>query len=605
MKQSLFFAALCALAGLGLRAEARPAPPFNNTPIIANPPANPNGRPPANVGANSPAPAKDEGNGPKIGQPVQTKDGEKPKSLLKGDDFQLMEATSVDDWIAALPNWNAVNAPKSDKTQTSNGGSSTATEDGRTYNVTRTNYSITETPEEIVTFQPVNGFWLGGLVQQKNLQLGIGSMEEIPVPAEKRASFKVSTDLPMAQNYMAIGNPSSSAVSSALGSLMQKGNGVDWGGARTISIVENYNEEQTAHDLGISAQYATAKLKAALKTSSSNSVHTVTAAFIERAFTAQADFEGRSRRPAFFHDSFTLDDAKELTTQKLVTMTNLPTYIKSITYGRVVLFNLSSSLSESEMKEALSASYNGGTWSVNGSYSGDQKIKSTQFQLRVTSFGGPQNGFDKLIPATGIGDVLKTMNSFLQQKAPLSTMVPISYTANTVRDNQLASLARTTEYTVTKSVPNPIGERYKVKMWLDVTGSDDGIADNTLECYGSLRINGDVWWSISRDEADGTKREKGQQLLITEDAAHTGGKKFEFDAFYNDHKPLTMVVDVFDKDSGSKDDKFGGFNVNLDFLDQQKAGAIKNGVGDYTFDWNSGHGESSRLHLRVERIDYL
>lgn len=513
------------------------------------------------------------------------------------ESLALLKAPTVDAFIEALPVWGAENPRLPDKNQSQSTKLPDETVDGRGYQVTRTRYSLTDTPEEIVTFQPVNGFWLGGLVQQEGMTLGIGSLQEIPVQAQKRASFKVSTNLPTGSNFRLVSQPSESAVGSALGDLMQKGNSLSWGGARTLKVVDNYNEQQASLNLGIGARYLTAKVKAALQSDRHQSRHTVTAAFIERAFTAQADFEGRTRRAAFFHDSFTIDDARDLVKQKRIANWNLPTYVKSVTYGRVVLFNLTSTLSEEKMRTTLQGSFDAVVGSANVNVATDSAMKNASFELRVTQFGGPQNGFHELVPAKGIQNVLAVMNKYLQRPAPLSSMMPISYTINTLRDDQLAAMSVTTDYTVTKYVSNSIGERYKIKMWLDVIGSDDGVADNTVECYGELRVNGDLWWQILRDESEGHKRERGQSLEISEDTGHRK-REFKFDRLDGEGIPFKLNLRIMDSDGGSADDLLGTYDLTLDLQAMSKA------TEPAFYIWRKGK-EGTRLMIKVERTELL
>lgn len=505
----------------------------------------------------------------------------------------LTSATSVDDWFNRLPEWGVYNQTKPDKTQTTNQGTGTETQDGRSYTTTRTKYSITDTPEEIVTFAPVNGFWPGGLVQEEGLSLGLGSIQEIPVPATKRAEMKLSTDLPMTANFREIPAPSTSTTSSAIASLMQAGNSVAWGGARTLKIVDNYSEEQTSHELGLDARYAMASIQASFASDRFGSNHTITAAFTERAFTVQADFEGRSRREAFFKPTFEVADAIELVNQKRVTTTNLPAYIKSVTYGRIVLFNITSVLSESEMRGAINASYNAGVGSVNVNYQGSQEQRNTQFEVRATALGGPQSGFTQLIPASGITEVMQVMNSYLSQSAALTTMLPISYTANTMRDDQLAALSTTTEYTVTKYAANPIGERYKVKMYVDVTGKpSDGLGDHTYETYGYLRVNGDVWWEIPNNKGNNPKHSQNAMVKISEDIETRRKRDFTYDYFYDTKKPFVFNLLLMDHDSLSADDQWMKVDKTLD---------LKNLSGKTTT-YTNGTG---RLTVIVELLEYL
>ena len=507
----------------------------------------------------------------------------------------LLEAPTVDAFIEALPDWKSRNRIKPSAKKETPEGQKPETIEGRKYTVVTTKYSLTETPQEIVTFQPVNAFWLGALVQEQGLQKGIGSMEEIPVLTEKRAPLKILSDLPGGGNFRTITAPSASNVGSAIGDLMQKGNSLKTGISFHGTIVENYSEVQTAQELGINARYMTAELTASLKTDRSSKNHTITAAFVEKALTVSLDLDGRTGRAAFFNDAFSIEDAHALVNQKRISASNLPAYINSITYGRVVLFNLTSTLSESEMRGALDASVEGGTWSATANANFNEKLKTAHFQLRVTQIGGTQDGISKLFPATGIENVLAVMNSYLQKPAPLSSMKPISYTVNTLRDNQLAAMSLTTEYSVTKYIAHPIGDRYRIKMWYESTTSDDGVGDNTLECYGELRVNGDLWWSIDRDHV--VKREAGQTLEISEDVGgrKPADRKFVFDYHYDGSTPFQFELRLHDTDDRSEDDDIGIYSGTLDL----PAIAGKN----TDFDWDSGKGESGWLRIRVERVD--
>jgi hypothetical protein len=173
-------------------------------------------------------------------------------------------------------------------------------------------------------------------------------------------------------------------------------------------------------------------------------------------------------------------------------------------------------------------------------------------------------------------------------------MMPISYTVNTLRDDQLAAMSVTTKYTVTKYIADPIGERYRIKMWYESTTSDDGVGDNTLECYGELRVNGDVWWSIPRGEAERFKREAGQTIEISGDAMQRK-KEFFFDYHHDGSTPFQFELRLSDMDGTAYDDVIGIYSGTLDL----PAIAGKN----TDFDWDSGNGESGWLHIRVERVD--
>lgn len=515
--------------------------------------------------------------------------GYKPKAVpLNG---AMRGIKSVDEFIEKMPDWSYVNKLKKDKTVADN--IPVDPKEDKAYKITRTKYSITETPVEIVSFAPVNGFYPGGIVQGEGLALGLGSIQEVSVPRAKRAPLVISTNLPTGNNFREIASPSATTVSSAIGDLMAKNNKAQWGSSATFTIKDNFNEEQVAMDLGIDASYMAAEIHGAFKSDRLKSKHSVAAAFVEKAFTAQADFEGRSRREAFFNSAFTVKDALALYQKGEIAPDNLPAYIKSVTYGRVMIFNLTSTLSSEEMRVAIDLAYKGAVVKAKSNNLFSSKAKAATFDLTVTAVGGPQGNFQSLVPGAGIEDVMAVMSDYLSRPAPLTTMVPISYTANTLREDKLAAMTKTTEYTVTKYTPNPIGERYKVKMWVSVTAIRDGAADNNYEVYGDLRVNGDTWWKIGAGEAKSNQRGRGETVLISEDSTHiVGGRDFTFDYFYDTKQLFTFEINLFDWDKVSSNDRWLNIKKTMN-LSQYVGKEYAQPVGDGV------------VHILVERLDYL
>ena len=496
----------------------------------------------------------------------------------------------------ALPEWGTLNPTKAREVKEGEPETKTQTQNGTDYNVTSTKYSITSTPTDIVTYAPVDGFWLGALVQQKGLVAGLGSIQDISIPAEKRAPFVISIDLNTTKNRVTVKDPSSSEVRAAIGELVQTNNEGNNARNFTTRVVDSSSEKQAALDLGLEVGYLSNEVKAALKTSSELKSRSVTVALVEKAFTVSTDFAGREPHLAFFTDKFSLADAKRLTEQQKVTMTNLPTYVNSVTYGRVVLINIISSFTREEVDAALKGKASGFGVSVAGNVDANKKSSDSSFNMEVTTFGGPASGAAKLVPASDIEDVKKTVNSYLQESAPLSTMVPIAYTVNSVRDGARASIARTTEFTVNKVVPEPTGIRYRADIRLEITGADDGFRDNTMECYGDMRVNGAEVWKIGRDLADNNQRERGGYF----DISSPTNNKLEFEYKYKAPTQFVINLKALDKDSGSGDDVFADVNQTIDIGGLVKDGNLGAGQSrEFSFPYDSGGGESSTLKITL------
>jgi Thiol-activated cytolysin len=474
---------------------------------------------------------------------------------------ELLEATTMTDFIAKLPEQQQ---KRPDRLVGLSGVESTneTAQDGgrpRNYGVTRQRLSLSQTPEEIVTFGPVAGFWLGSILEEQGLRGGLGSQREVPVPSNNRAPYLVSINsLAIPNSYREITNPSMSSVNSAIGSMIQAAGNVEVGTSMSMKMVDNYSANQAALSLNLDVSYLSARVKAALEANSSASRQAITLSFVQNAFTVAMDTQGRSRGPAFFNDTFTLDQAKDLVNQGRLGVTsatlpqmNPPNYIKSITYGRAVLINVVSNMDRSELKTLLNGSYDSGVFKANINSNQSSARQNERFELQVTTFGGPGNALSNLVvPISNRTELINALNTYLRAPAPLTTMVPISYAAYSLRDDRLATIQRTTEYTLTQYAPEPIGRKIKLDIRFTV-GGDDGVGDNTNELWGNIRINGQLVSQIERIASEGNKREPGQSLAMTK--VNTPNDPITIEWYFGDPDPV-VEVDMWDSDGSSGDD---------------------------------------------------
>jgi Thiol-activated cytolysin len=475
---------------------------------------------------------------------------------------KLLASTTMDEFILNIPNQQSPRNDRNVPKGAAESGEEAAREGNRqrNYGVTRQNFSLSKTPNEIVTFEPVAGFWLGSILEEQGLRGGLGSQREVPILASSRANYLVSVNsLAIPNSYREITSPSMSTVNAAIGSMIQSAGNAEVGTAMSMNVVENYNASQTALSLNLDASYIGARVKAALTSNSSASRQAVTLSFVQRAFTVSMDTQGRNRAPAFFNDTFTLDQAKELVTQGRLGVTadvvlpdyNPPNYIKSITYGRAILINVVSNIDRSDLKTFLSGSYSSGAFAVDVSAGLQNQRQNERFEMQVTTFGGPGSALNKLVvPLNSRDDLLRALNSYLRAPAPLTTMVPISYAAYSLRDDRLATIQRTTEYTVTTYSPQPMGKKVTLNIRFIPQGGD-GAGDSTNELFGTVRINNQIVSQISRAEADGNGRENGQSLDLK--MVNAPNTPITVDWYFGDPEPI-IEVEMWDADSGSGDD---------------------------------------------------
>jgi hypothetical protein len=129
----------------------------------------------------------------------------------------------------------------------------------------------------------------------------------------------------------------------------------------------------------------------------------------------------------------------------------------------------------------------------------------------------------------------------------------------------------------TPNNPLPQTNRHRVKVWYEITGSDDGVADNTLELYGETRIDGNILCRFHRASANNNRREAGQVLDCGETIVSGTA--------------MTINGNLVDADSGSADDNV--FNIPPRVIPLQSGRTI-------SIRQRQGSGEGATLHIRID-----
>jgi hypothetical protein len=227
-----------------------------------------------------------------------------------------------------------------------------------TYRCVETEYSLTDTPREIVMYEPnASIMWVGNLIQGDSYAYGVGGFEELSI--RQRDTLRLSIDLLTGDNFAVVPNPSLTTVQSAVGALVQQAADAGHRSGSSIDYEEEltYSVEQAALKLGLSARYMGAKAKGDLSRSRSANERTLVAHFVQTMFTISIELP---QSPAdMFSEALTQAIWDQQVAAGNVGANNLPVYIAQITYGRTLTYSLTSTHSEDRMRAAISASYDG------------------------------------------------------------------------------------------------------------------------------------------------------------------------------------------------------------------------------------------------------
>jgi hypothetical protein len=463
--------------------------------------------------------------------------------------------------VLGLPKWDAFSPTLPDKAGAVGGGNSELQRIDKTaYSCTTTPYSITETPEKIVTFSPdANVLWAGALLQGKGYKLGLGSLKELPI--RQRAPLRLSVDLLTADNGRTINNPDHESVGKAIGDLIEKAenNKVKAGSKIFFESSESYSAEQSALSVGISAKYMGSSAKATFDIQRSANQNTIVAVFREVAFTVSVS--APQTPSSYLSTAFSQTDLDDQLRQGNIGTDNIPVYVSSITYGRLLMFTMTSTASSQAMKATLDAMYKGGTIEVEGNLSAEQKRVLANSSIKVVTIGGDKDIARNLIASGRLSEYFSKTNA-------LTTYRPLSYEVRNLGDGSIAKLSETTNYNVTQCsalTARKVGERWvNVIDGIYLNNAGDG---DTGDIYGAGFLQGAAGTIFNIPENAPVVMKTGsvfganRQVTVPGINVFTGDGRFDTnnnfvvkDYFNAAPNNLEFIVFLLDRDSRVLDD---------------------------------------------------
>jgi hypothetical protein len=303
---------------------------------------------------------------------------------------------------------------------------------------TTTPYSITQNPEEIVTFGSApDVLYLGSLIQGDSYIGGLGSMEELPI--RQRAPLTVAIKLLTGTDITrTVENPDAASVQSALSDMVaEAAEGGHQSGSRIwYDYKQSYSSTQAALSLGVSFKYMGSSGRAALDFTTSEETNTVTAFFKQIMFEA---YIVRPQTPAqFFSADFTKERLDEQIDLGNIGPNNLPVYVARIQYGRMMIYSMTHTSSASMLKSAVYAGYNG-LASVDVEIQAEVESILQNATIKVATIGGSADNALSLLRSG-------SLNDYFTSDDPLTTAEPLAYALCNLADGSLATVSETTEY---------------------------------------------------------------------------------------------------------------------------------------------------------------
>ncbi len=375
-------------------------------------------------------------------------------------------------------------------------------------------------PEEFVSFDAGAGLlYPSSLAQGAYVNLGVGALTPLHVPYTQRQPVNLVSTFFSAQTAP---NSTSTDVYTGIGQMIQAAQAA--GGITQSTVYFDMKSasslEEAAAKFKLDTKLFGGTIGATFSSANTQQSNTVFVRFTQSLFTVFQDLRGFTPTQGQFNGNLTVADLENLGNTGELGYNNLPTYIRAVTYGRMLIFSVTSTSSKSELEEAVNAVY--GKTTVNASAS--QKKTVNDSQMRVFSYGGPSE------PAIATIKSGNWQDYFTLANVPLATLKPLGYEVRRL-DDQLATMSRTTSYTErtcpgVHKISVRMSDVYKHAR-LDIQKSGSTAYDNITETdsFADVNINS---FLVGQDD----------QIRISIQVGQPG-----FLAAYQSHMRLEIFVD--------------------------------------------------------------
>ncbi len=305
--------------------------------------------------------------------------------------------------------------------------------------------------DSITILAPTAGVVYPGALVKANRNLAEGRPDGISLA---RAPMKLSVDLPGlgADGVVTVEDASNSAVQAAADGILRKwyGRGLTQAARQSLEVKKAYSQEQISLALGFSARWVSNNLKTSMSVNTSSKHSTAVAMFRQTYYTVTMDMP---RSPsAVFAPEVTLAEIREVASGAYP-----PAYVKSVDYGRIIFVKLETDSSETEadLQGTLKFVTGSGVTTDSNLKAKYEKITNNSTFTALTLGGNAQTAtqvFDSG-NTTGLVKLIQDSATFSERNPG----VPIAYSVNFLKDNALARMASTTDYTEWNCTEFPSG----------------------------------------------------------------------------------------------------------------------------------------------------
>ncbi len=334
---------------------------------------------------------------------------------------------------------------------------------------------IVATVDEIMSpDQNFGVLWPGALVQGASVPTG--QLKAIPLDRAPM-TLTISVDAPVTS--LVVDTPNSVTAQQAVSDLKRSVDGELNGehapshpGTVHFKVEAANSFSQSMLSIGITGAYSQPLSteiggSANMGLSRAYSEHTVVARLVQKLFTIRvADDLPALREPSgFFADHVTADDLRGQETAGNIGPDNLPMYVESVTYGRIIVFTLKSytAASAEDVKLAVNAAYQ--QYEGSGAISAEHDEVLASREVEVYQAGGNSSSAQLAVSSLDFSQFFTDIEA--------TEAVPISFRLKTVKAGNTGDYVRifdSTTFNEREDCDRPVG--YEVEVTLDQVSHD-------------------------------------------------------------------------------------------------------------------------------------
>ena len=318
---------------------------------------------------------------------------------------------------------------------------------GWVHECNKQNYTLQNNFDDVAILRPTGGIIYPGALVVVNDNMLNGAPDPLSI---ERAPMTMNLDLPgmRKKGQIKVEDPQkSSNVQTALDEALEWWNAKAYkdgyvnAANSSYQASTSYSSEQLSMDVGLNYRWATGDIAAQFNYASSSEEMVAMMVYKQVFYTVTMDQP--SSPSGFFREDVSVSDL-----QSVISNQGPPAYVHSVSYGRIIMFRMRTTVQATDIELAAAMDYARGFDKGSGSVEARSKHILSNSTMTAITIGGNAEVASEAVTATGFGDlqgIITGKNAVYSRDNP---GVPIAYSIRYVKDNSFAKMGYTTDYSI-------------------------------------------------------------------------------------------------------------------------------------------------------------